>query len=83
MPRNDKDIVILPADKERVTAVMDKKDYIDKMDSIVNDKQTYESLKHDPTPALQRRLNGKLLDLKKTDYRHSTILQTQMPHTTI
>ena len=37
------------------------------MDSLVNDKQTYEPLKHDPTPALQRRLIGKLLDLKKTE----------------
>ena len=36
------------------------------MDSLVNDKQTYEPLKRDSTPALQRRLNGKLLDLKKT-----------------
>ena len=65
--RNDKDIVILPADKGRVTVVMGKKDYTDKMDSLVNDKQTYEPLKRDPTPALQRRLNGKLLDLKKAD----------------
>ena len=65
--RNDKDIVILPADKGRVTVVMDKKDYTDKMDSLVNDKQTYEPLKRDPTPALQQRLNSKLLDLKKTE----------------
>ena len=57
--RNDKDIVLLPADRRRVTVVMDKKDYTDKMDSLVNDKQTYEPLKCDPTPALQRRLNGK------------------------
>ena len=46
---------------------MDKKDYTNKMDSLVNDKQTYKPLKHDPTPALQRRLNGELLDLKKTE----------------
>ena len=38
------------------------------MDSLVNDNpgQTYEPLKRDLTPALQRRLNGKLLDLKTT-----------------
>ena len=51
--RNDKDIVILPAVKGRVTVVMDKTDYHDKMDAIVNDKQTYKELKRDPTPALQ------------------------------
>ena len=65
--KNYKDIVILPADKGRVTVAMDKEDYSDKMDSLVNDKQTCEPLKRDPTPSLQRRLNGKLLDLKKTE----------------
>ena len=60
-------IVALPADKGRVTVVMDKTDYYDKMDALVNDKQAYEVLKRDPTPALQRKFNSKLLDLKKTD----------------
>ena len=36
------------------------------MCSLVNDKKTYESRKRDATPALQLRLNSKLLDLKKT-----------------
>jgi len=39
--KNDNNIVILPADKGRVTVVMDKTDYFDKMDALVNDKQTY------------------------------------------
>jgi len=42
--KNDKDIVILSADKGCVTVVMDKKDYSDKMNSLVNDKQTCEPL---------------------------------------
>ena len=37
------------------------------MDAPVNDKRTYEVLERDPTPALQRKLNNKLLTLKKTD----------------
>ena len=65
--KTDENIVILPADKGRVTVVMDKTDYYDKMDTLVNDKQTYEELKRDPTPSLQRKLNSKLLNLKKTD----------------
>ena len=65
--KTDENIVILPADKGRVTVVMDKTDYYDKMDTLVNDKQTYEELTRDPTPTLQRKLNSKLLDLKKTD----------------
>ena len=65
--KTDENIVILPADKGRVTVVVDKTDYYDKMDTLVNDKQTYEELKRDPTPTLQRKLNSKLLDLNKTD----------------
>ena len=72
--KNDKDIVILPADKGRVTVVMNKTDYHDKMDALVNDKQTYEELKRDPTPTLQRKLNSKILTLKKTDAIDSTDL---------
>ena len=46
---------------------MDKIDYFDKMDALVSDKQTYEELKRDPTSALLRKLNSKILTLKKTD----------------
>jgi len=65
--KNDNNIVILPVDKGRVTGVMDKTDYFDKIDALVNDKQTYEELKRDPTPALLRKLNSKIPALKKTD----------------
>ena len=34
--------------KDVFTVVMDKTDYFDKMDALVNDKQTYEELKRDP-----------------------------------
>ena len=64
--KND-NIVILPADKGRVTVVMDKTDHFDKMDALVNNKKTYEELKRDPAPALQRKLNSKILTLKKSD----------------
>ena len=60
-------IYCVTEDKGRVIVVMDKTDYNDKMESLVIDKQTYEVLKRDPTPALQRKLNNKLLTLKKTD----------------
>ena len=71
--KNDDNIVILPADKGRVTVVMDKTDYFDKMVALVSDKQTYEELKRDPTPALLRKLNSKILTLKKTDAIDATI----------
>ena len=73
--KTDKDIVILPADKGRATVVMDRTDYHDKMNELVNKElkdlqrtyKTYKELKRDPTPALQRKLNSKFLGLKKTD----------------
>ena len=65
--KTDNHIVILPADKGCATVVMDETDYFYKMDALVNDKQTYEELKRDPTPALQRKLDNKILTLKKTD----------------
>ena len=36
--KNDKDVCILHADEGRVTVVKDKKDYFDKMDTLVNDR---------------------------------------------
>ena len=71
----DENIVILPADKGRVTVVMDKTDYYDKMDTLVNDKQTYEELKRDPTPTLQRKLNSKLLDIQRYNRLRCRVLQ--------
>ena len=38
--KTDDNIVILLADKGPVTVVMDKTDYNDRMDALVNDKQT-------------------------------------------
>ena len=35
------------------------------MNELVNDKQTHQELKRDPTPALQRKVNNKLLTLNK------------------
>lgn len=58
---------------------MDKTDYFDKMDALVNDEQTYEELKRDPTPALQRKLNSKIFTLKKDwRYWHTTLLPIEV-----
>ena len=43
--KNDENIVIHPADKGRVTVVMDSTDYYDKMDPLVTDKlRSYEEV---------------------------------------
>ena len=61
------DIVILPPDKGHVIVVMDKTDYNHKMDTLVNDKHTYELLIQDPTPSLQRKLNSKMFSMTKAN----------------
>ena len=55
---------------------MDKTDHFDKMVALVSDKQTYEELKCDPTTALLRKLNSKILTLKKT-YAIDATIKTQ------
>ena len=46
---------------------MDNTDYNDKVDTLVNDKHTYELLKRDPTPSLQRKINSKIFSMRKAN----------------
>ena len=41
-------LLFYPQIKGHVTVVLDKADYNNKMDTLVNDKHTYELLKPDP-----------------------------------
>ena len=65
------DIKILPADKGRVTVLMDKSEYDTKINQLLTDKETYEQLKADPTNKYKTKLT-KLLkqwkDQKKISY---------------
>lgn len=65
--KNDDSIVITPADKGRVTVVMNRSEYHQKMSSLVNDEQTYKKLDRDPSQKLQRKLNNKLFTLHKAN----------------
>lgn len=58
------DILILPADKGRATVVLEKVGYDAKMLEMLSGDKTYKKLDHDPTPAIERRLNFMLLHLK-------------------
>ena len=52
--------MILPADKGRVTVVLEKNQYEEKMITMLNDTTTYiyKSLQKDPTMTLERRMNA-------------------------
>ena len=58
---------MLSADKGICVVVMDKYQYREKALSLLNDRNTYSTLKSDPTSKTQRKLNKMLLDLKKAD----------------
>ena len=45
----DRNILVLPADKGRCSVVLDKSDYAEKVESLLNDTKVYELLKKDPT----------------------------------
>lgn len=45
----DKGIVVLPADKDQCTVGMDKSEYKDKYESMLQNSNTYKKFKPDPT----------------------------------
>ena len=59
------EIVERPADKGRATLVMDKTEYEEKVNTMLNDAHTYEKLQADPTSYYKRKLIEKLTKLKK------------------
>ena len=63
----NKDIMILPADKGRVTVVINTKDYDDKMQKMLTDSNTYVKLNSDPTNKFKNKLSGLLKNLKDND----------------
>ena len=70
--KTDENIVILPADKGRVTVVMDKTDYYDKMDTLVNDKlrispqERFEAFVNNLAPSSNSKL---VLNFRLNQYR--------------
>ena len=65
---NDKKIHITRADKGRVAVVLDRVEYINKMETILSDSKTFKLLDEDPTISKEDRLHKTLLHLKNTGY---------------
>ena len=65
--REDKSIMILPADKGRATVVMNTEDYDSKAKSLLEDTRTYQPLKKDPTKGFKRQLVQLLQELKTSN----------------
>ena len=61
-------VFIFDSPSNSLTAILQKKGRLkNKIVAYQLHRRTYEVLKRDPTPVLQRKLNSKLLQLKKAD----------------
>ena len=65
--KKDETILILPADKGRATVVLDKSEYETKINNILSDTKTYETLKKDPTPNFKNKLINIIKPWKKDE----------------
>ena len=63
--QNDEDIMILPADKGKCLVVMDRKQYIEKMEEKLSDETTYKKIKKDPTNEIKEGLTKILNEIKE------------------
>lgn len=64
----DKSIYITRADKGRAVVILDKLEYIQKMEQILNQTGTFKKLEQDPTLKKEVMLQRKLLNLKNSGF---------------
>ncbi|UYV60652.1 hypothetical protein LAZ67_1001763 [Cordylochernes scorpioides] len=65
--KNNDDIVITRADKGGKTVVMKKEDYNDKIKSLLNDTNTYEEIREDPTKKIKLKISKFIKNMKSKD----------------
>ena len=76
--RQDKSIHILKADKGNCTVVMDKTDYDQKINDLLN-TSTYKKLNRDPTPSIEKKISTRLLSLHKAGTLPKNLYQRLHP----
>ena len=77
--KKDEEIVILPADKGNATVVMDRSEYLTKMNGML-EEDTYKELKRDPTSRVETRITKKLKELEKKGYISDKERKFLSPH---
>ncbi len=58
--QNDNEIIILPADKGRMTVIMNKSDYINKANTLLKDTETCQPLDTDPSKTTVNQNSSKI-----------------------
>ena len=64
--KQDNSRVVLTADKGVAMVIMDKEDYTNKAQALLQDTYTYKVLKKDPTSQLKNKLINILKDIKQS-----------------
>ncbi|KAL9976629.1 hypothetical protein ACROYT_G013951 [Oculina patagonica] len=68
-------VTILPADKGRAIVVMNTNDYVDKINNLLNDEETYHKItdkRRNPTSSTEKSLNKLLLQIKDQPASHDS-----------
>ena len=78
--RADKDRIILTADKGVVLVFMERKDYIEKAQQLLQDPNTYQTIPTDPTTKLKSRLITKLEKIKLDTRMDDTTYRRMYPN---
>ena len=60
----EESIMILPADKGKCTVILDKEEYVNKINTMLSDTRTYKKLIRDLTQDTKKKLIKKLTKLK-------------------
>ncbi|PFX30124.1 Uncharacterized protein K02A2.6 [Stylophora pistillata] len=63
--KKDQSRVVMKAEKGNRFVVMDRSDYDSKMETLLNDRSTYEVVPTSPFPRIERELNALLISLKR------------------
>ena len=63
--KKDQNIIVLPADKGKITVVLDTETYESKVNDLLSDEKTYSKLSKDPTTTYKNKLLKILKDLKE------------------
>ena len=82
--KKDDEIMILPADKGKCLVVMDRTEYIEKMETKLQDVTTYKRIYKDPTYEIKDKLSKKLQEIKnKGEIDEKTFYKLQPTKTKI
>lgn len=73
--KNNPDIIITQADKSNTTVIMYQLDYKNKMENLLNDNNTYDIVKKDPTTIIQNKNNKLIKNLYNNNFINETTLK--------